>query len=45
MIHIINAYKILVGKFITKKPLERFWFRWEDNIKICLKGTGVEDVN
>jgi hypothetical protein len=29
-----NAYRILVGKTETKKPLGRLRHKWEDNIKI-----------
>jgi hypothetical protein len=31
------AYKILVGKFVGKRPLGKFKFSWEDNIKMDLK--------
>jgi hypothetical protein len=33
-----NAYRILVGKPIEKRPLERPRRRWVDNIKISLRG-------
>jgi hypothetical protein len=33
-----NAYKILVGKLEGEKPLGH---RWEDNIKLVLKGDSV----
>jgi hypothetical protein len=36
----INSHKILVGKPVKKRPLERPRRRWEDNIKTDLKGTG-----
>jgi len=35
-------YKILVGKPERKRPLGRPWPRWEDNIKIYLKESGLE---
>jgi hypothetical protein len=35
-----NAYGILVGKLEEKIPLGRSRRRWEDNIKMDLKGTG-----
>jgi hypothetical protein len=30
----INAFKILFGKPVGKRPLGRLWHGWEDNIKI-----------
>jgi hypothetical protein len=33
-----NAYNILVGKPVAKRPLGRKRFRWEDNIRMDLKG-------
>jgi hypothetical protein len=36
-----NAYKILVGKPEEKKPLGRCRLKWEDNIKIYLRQTGL----
>jgi hypothetical protein len=36
-----NAYKILVGKPEGKIPLGRPRCRWEDNIKIDLRETGL----
>jgi len=32
-----NAYRILDGKTEGKRPLQRFWCRWEGNIKMDLK--------
>jgi len=32
-----NAYRILVGKFESKKTLERLRRRWEGSIKMDLK--------
>jgi len=36
-----NAYKILVGKPERKRPRGRPRSRWEDNIKMDLKGNSV----
>jgi hypothetical protein len=33
-----NAYKILVGMLEGKRPLERPRRRWEDNIRMNVKG-------
>jgi hypothetical protein len=35
-----NAYRILVGKPEGKRPLGRPRYRWEDNIKMDLRGIG-----
>jgi len=40
-----NAYKILVGKYEWKIPLERPTRRWEDNFRINLRGVGWEGVD
>jgi hypothetical protein len=34
-----------VGKPEGKRRLERFWRRWEDNIKMDLKDIGCDDVD
>jgi hypothetical protein len=39
------VYKILVRKPEGKRPLGRPRHRWEDNIKMYLKGIGYEGVN
>jgi hypothetical protein len=39
-----NAYKVLVGNPEGKRPLGRSRHRWEDYIKMCLKGKGWEPV-
>jgi hypothetical protein len=36
-----GAYNILVGKPEGRRPLERHWRRWEDNIKMDLGGKRV----
>jgi hypothetical protein len=35
-----NAYRILVGKPEGKRPLGKPWRRWEDNIRMDLRGIG-----
>jgi len=35
-----NAYKILVGKPVGKRPLERARCRWEGNIKMVVTEMG-----
>jgi hypothetical protein len=35
-----SAYRALVGKPEGRRPLERPWRRWEDNIKMGLKAIG-----
>jgi hypothetical protein len=40
-----SAYSILVGKTEGKRPLQRHRRRWEDNIEMCLRETGWEDVD
>jgi hypothetical protein len=40
-----NMYKILVGKPERKRPLGRHRRRWEGNIKIDLRKTGVVCVD
>ena len=32
-----SAFKILTGTLTGKRPLGRFWRRWEDNIRMDLK--------
>jgi hypothetical protein len=38
-----SEYKILVGKLERKRLLERFSDRWENNIRMDLKGNRVEN--
>ena len=40
-----SALKILTGKPIGKKPLERPRRRWEDNIRMNLEGIGINAGN
>jgi hypothetical protein len=35
-----NAYRVLVWKPVGKRPLGRPRRRWEDSIKVAVKGTG-----
>jgi hypothetical protein len=35
-----DAYRVLVGKPEGRRPLERPWHRWEDNIKMDLRELG-----
>jgi hypothetical protein len=38
-----NAYRIFVGKFIWKQPLERPRQRWEDVMEIDFREVGLVD--
>jgi hypothetical protein len=40
-----NAYNIFVGRPEGKRPLERPWCRWEDNIRMDLTEIGWEGVD
>jgi hypothetical protein len=40
-----NAYRILVGKPVGKRPLGRPRSRWVDNIKMDLREIGRDGVN
>jgi hypothetical protein len=35
-----GVYRVLVGKPDGKRPLERTWLRWKDNIKMDLQEVG-----
>jgi len=37
-----NVYKILIGKADGKRPLGSSRRRWEDNIKMDLRETGID---
>ena len=37
-----NAYRVLVGKPESKRPLGRPRHRWEDNIKMDLREVGCD---
>jgi hypothetical protein len=36
------AYRVLVGKREGRRPLARHKLRWEDNVKVNVKGIGCE---
>jgi hypothetical protein len=40
-----GVYRVLVGRPEGKKSLESPRCRWEDNIKIDLRETGIEGAN
>jgi hypothetical protein len=40
-----NAYRILVGKPEGERPLRRTRRRWEDNIKMDLRGIGWDGLD
>ena len=42
MEHSINAYRILVGKPVGKRPLGRPRLRWDDNIRLDLREVGCD---
>jgi hypothetical protein len=39
-----NAYNILARKPEGKRPCDRPWHRWEDNIRMALREIGWEGV-
>jgi hypothetical protein len=41
----IGVYRVLVWKPEDKRPLERPRRRWEDNIKLDLRETGIDRAN
>jgi hypothetical protein len=40
-----GVYRVLVGNSEGKRPLGRPRHRWEDNIKLHLRETGIDGVN
>jgi hypothetical protein len=40
-----DVYRVFVGRPKVKRPLERPRHRWDDNIKMDLKETGIDGVN
>jgi hypothetical protein len=40
-----NSYKILVGKLAGKRPFRRPRHRWEDNIGMVLRETGLKGMD
>jgi hypothetical protein len=45
MVDVRNLFKILIGKFGKYRPLGIPEYRSEENIQICYKEIGWEDVN
>jgi hypothetical protein len=39
------VYRVLVGRLKGKRPLGRPRCRWEDNIKMDLRGVGIDGEN
>jgi hypothetical protein len=40
-----NIYRVLVGRTVGKRPLGRPRRRWENNIKMDLRETGIDGAN
>jgi hypothetical protein len=40
-----NAYRILVGKPVSKRPLGRPRHRWADNIRMDLREIGCDGMD
>jgi hypothetical protein len=40
-----GVYRVLVGRPGGKRPLGRPRHRWEDNIKLKLRETGIDEAN
>jgi hypothetical protein len=40
-----GVYRVLVGRPEGKRPLRRHRHRWEDNIKMDLRETGIDGAN
>jgi hypothetical protein len=40
-----SVYRVLVGRLEGKRPLGRRRRRWEDNIKMDLRGIGIDGAN
>jgi hypothetical protein len=40
-----GAYRVLVGRPESKRPLGRSRCRWEDNIKMDLREIGIDGAN
>jgi hypothetical protein len=40
-----GVYRVLVGRPEGKRPLGRPRCRWEDNIKMNLRGKGIDGAN
>jgi hypothetical protein len=40
-----DVYRVLVGRPEGKRPVERPRHRWEDNIKMDFRKTGIDEAN
>jgi hypothetical protein len=40
-----GVYRVLVGRPMSKRPLGRARRRWEDNIKMDFRETGIDGAN
>jgi hypothetical protein len=40
-----GVYRVLVGRPEGRRPLGRPRHRWEDNIKMSLRETGIDEAN
>jgi hypothetical protein len=40
-----DVHRVLIGRPEVKRPLERRWRRWEDNINLDLREIGIDGVN
>jgi hypothetical protein len=40
-----GVYRVLVGRPEGKRPLERPWRKWEENIKMDLREIGIDEAN
>jgi hypothetical protein len=40
-----GVYRVLVGRHEGKRPLGRLRHRWEDNTKMDLRETGIDEEN
>jgi hypothetical protein len=41
----VRNCNVLVGKYIGKRPIRRYKYRLEDNIKMYLEGIRYQDVD
>jgi hypothetical protein len=40
-----GVYRVLIGRPEDKRPLRRPRRKWEDNIKVDLRETGIDEAN
>jgi hypothetical protein len=45
MVRMRNAHSILIGKPEGKRPFRRHRHRWEDNIRMVLRGIGWQGMD